>query len=311
MWSAPLSGNHVILAHRACLFPLVLAIGACGSDGASLATSAASVASASASSVGPVPSALSPAAPGAKVTASLDAGGVSFSVSGKKVGTGCAGDQGVTVPVQSGGAPDFAVVSACARTLKADPKLADQTAMTVSAAPETRYGDVIALLDATRSDARGDLFPDVQFGIPRTATSAAPSAAPRALPVTPLDPVAADQIEEGVILRISKTQITVGDDPNSVVSYPDLESVRAHGLDAKHKRAGQNDVFIVPLARVLESYRATDKRIREAKGVDASTSELILVADENVPYRVLVEVLFTAGEAEFGKYHLLVRSGAR
>jgi hypothetical protein len=303
----------VIPTRLALLVPLILTAAACGPEAAAppgVATSASSAAALSAGAPAAVASAMSPNAVASGLAASLDETGVSFSVSGKRIGAGCSGEQGVTVPVRRDGAHDFAAVAACARTLKADPRLVDQTALTVSAAPGTRYGDVIGLLDATRVDASGELFPDISFGIPRGSASAPPNAPRGALPAKTLDPVRAEQVEDGVVLRISKTQITVGDDPAPVVEYPGLERVREHGLDAKHKRGGQSDLFIVPLASVLSRYRATDKRIREAKGIEASTSELILVADAEVPYRVLFEVLYTAGQSEFGKYHLLVRQAA-
>ena len=62
---------------------------------------------------------------------------------------------------------------------------------------------------------------------------------------------------------------------------------------------------------MLQRYRDNDRRIREATGKDASTSDAIIVADEDTPYRLLFEVLYTAGQCEFGKYHLLVRTGGK
>lgn len=115
--------------------------------------------------------------------------------------------------------------------------------------------------------------------------------------------------EEGVIIRISKTQITVGDDVEPVVTYSDSSQLGQTGLDARFKRNGPNDLFIQPLASTLQRYRDRDKMFREAKGKDASSSDAIIIADETTPYRLLFEVLFTAGQCEFGKYHLLVRTG--
>jgi biopolymer transport protein ExbD len=37
----------------------------------------------------------------------------------------------------------------------------------------------------------------------------------------------------------------------------------------------------------------------------------VIIADGTTPYRLLLEVLFTAGQAEFGKFHLMVRSGKK
>jgi biopolymer transport protein ExbD len=117
--------------------------------------------------------------------------------------------------------------------------------------------------------------------------------------------------QEGVVILISKTQILVGDDPNPVVLLPSREQLAQSGVDSRYKRSGPNDMYIVPLANSLTNARETDKRIRQAKGLDASSSEAVIVADSTTPYRLLLEVLFTAGQAEFGKYHLMVRSGKK
>jgi hypothetical protein len=34
--------------------------------------------------------------------------------------------------------------------------------------------------------------------------------------------------------------------------------------------------------------------------------ELVLIADQTIPYRMVSEVLYTAGQAEYGKYRLVV-----
>ncbi len=127
----------------------------------------------------------------------------------------------------------------------------------------------------------------------------------------PASTMTAEPAEEGVVVRISKTQITVGDDEKPVVEYSDRAQLGQTGLDARYKRSGPNDLYIQPLASVLTRYRERDKLIREAKGQDASTSEAIVVADETTPYRLLFEVLYTLGQSEFGKYHLMVRTGAK
>jgi biopolymer transport protein ExbD len=140
------------------------------------------------------------------------------------------------------------------------------------------------------------------------STAAIPQNEDLQLPVSVLT---AEPGEEGVIIRISKTQISVGDEDSPVVEYSDRAQLAQTGLDARYKRNGPNDLYIQPLAQVLQRYRETDRVIRESKGKDASTSEAIIVADETTPYRLLFEVLYTAGQSEFGKYHLLVRSGGK
>ncbi len=110
--------------------------------------------------------------------------------------------------------------------------------------------------------------------------------------------------QEGVVVTVSKTQILVGDD--KVLTLPSRESMVQTGAGAGNKRNGPNDLYIAPLGNALQSARKTDKLVRQKRGIDSSSSEAVIIADETTPYRLLVEVLFTLGQAEFGKYHLMV-----
>jgi biopolymer transport protein ExbD len=82
-----------------------------------------------------------------------------------------------------------------------------------------------------------------------------------------------------------------------------------YGIEAKYKRGSRNDYFIVPLGSALQSWRDTDKRIRMATGKDPSQSEAILIADSSTPYRLLTEVMYTLGQSEFSKFHMMVLAG--
>lgn len=113
--------------------------------------------------------------------------------------------------------------------------------------------------------------------------------------------------EDGVVVTVSRSQILVGD--KKVLDLPGRESLAQTGVGAQEKRSGPNDVYIVKLGNALQSARKIDRRVREAKGLDPSTSEAIIVADGTTPYRLLIEVLFTLGQTEFGKYHLMVMQG--
>lgn len=110
--------------------------------------------------------------------------------------------------------------------------------------------------------------------------------------------------QEGVVVTVSKTQILVGDD--KVMTLPGRESTAQTGVGARYKRSGPNDLFIVPLGNALQAARKTDIAVRRAKGLDPSSSEAIIIADRTTPYRLFIEVLFTLGQSEFGKYHLMV-----
>jgi biopolymer transport protein ExbD len=113
-----------------------------------------------------------------------------------------------------------------------------------------------------------------------------------------------DPHQEGVTLTISKSQILVGD--QKIITLPGRESQAQTGVGAQHKRGGPNDLYIVPLGNVLQTARRTDVALRRAKGLDPSTSEAIIISDRGTPYRLFIEVLFTLGQSEFGKYHLMV-----
>jgi biopolymer transport protein ExbD len=109
--------------------------------------------------------------------------------------------------------------------------------------------------------------------------------------------------QEGVRVTISKTQILVGND--KVLDLPNSQSLAQSGVEARHKR-GANSLYIVPLGNSLASARQIDRALREAKGLDPESSEAVIVADNTIPYRLFIEVLFTLGQNEFGKYHLMV-----
>jgi len=110
--------------------------------------------------------------------------------------------------------------------------------------------------------------------------------------------------QEGVVVTVSKTQILVGDE--KVMTLPGRESTAQTGVGARFKRGGPNDLYIVPLGSALQAARKTDIAVRKAKGLDPSSSEAIIIADRGTPYRLFIEVLFTLGQSEFGKYHLMV-----
>jgi biopolymer transport protein ExbD len=115
-----------------------------------------------------------------------------------------------------------------------------------------------------------------------------------------------DPSDQGVILVISKSAILLGEEGEPVVRLPSREQLAQQGLDASHKRSGPSDLYIVPLANRLRNARELDKAVRAAKGQDVSTSEAIIIADGTTPYRLLIEVLYTLGQSEFGRYHLMV-----
>jgi biopolymer transport protein ExbD len=112
--------------------------------------------------------------------------------------------------------------------------------------------------------------------------------------------------QEGLAVLVSKSHVVVDD---SVVCPVPADAT--HGIEGKYKRSGPNDLYIVPLANALQSWRERDRQIRAATGKEPGASEAIIIADSNTPYRLLVEVLFTLGQTEFAKFHLMVLQGQK
>ncbi len=171
-----------------------------------------------------------------------------------------------------------------------------------AALPEVNFLNITAMLDM--------MTIILVFLLKGMATSSA--SIPQSKDMTlPTSIITSEPAQEGTAVVISKTQILVGDDTHPVVMLPSRDSLAQSGIDARYKRNGPNDLYIVPLANALQAARQTDKQIRQAKGLDPNTSEAIVIADTTTPYRLLIEVLFTLGQSEYAKYHLMVLSGGK
>ena len=95
----------------------------------------------------------------------VEADGASFVTATGVLGTGCtAGASGVTVP-RLAGVLDVDGMRRCAQKLKSS--AADETFVTIAATSATPYAEIIATMDAVRTDGHVELFPDVMFGAPR------------------------------------------------------------------------------------------------------------------------------------------------
>jgi biopolymer transport protein ExbD len=111
--------------------------------------------------------------------------------------------------------------------------------------------------------------------------------------------------QEGLVVLISKSNIVVDD--NTVCPLP---ADASHGVEARYKKSGPNDLEITPLENATHQWRERDRQLRAAQG-KPNESEAIIVADKGTPYRLLCEVLFTLGATEFSKFHLMVMQGEK
>jgi biopolymer transport protein ExbD len=138
-----------------------------------------------------------------------------------------------------------------------------------------------------------------------TSTASLPQSQDLQLPKSVLT-TEPDAEPEGLPVIISKSQIIVGE----AVACPVPPDSAQYGIEAKYKRGSRNDYFIVPLGSALQAWRDTDKRIRIATGKDPTHSEAIIIADQSTPYRLLTEVMYTLGQTEFARFHMMVLMGS-
>jgi hypothetical protein len=138
------------------------------------------------------------------------------------------------------------------------------------------------------------------LALPAALAALIPAAAPRSPPPPELRPAES----EGLVVLVSRKHVFLGEDPISVLDLPPREELVRHGAPASAKQHGENDLFLVPLAAALDRARE-DARARGR----ALPEEAIIVADESTPYRLLIEVLFTLGQREMGKFHFMLRAG--
>lgn len=130
---------------------------------------------------------------------------------------------------------------------------------------------------------------------PRAPTLAPVPAHSAATPAT--TPTSAAEVTLALVLDQSGTHFS--GDPTVVVP---LAADPSRGADATFKRSGPNDLYLVPLAAALEREKAAG-RIR---------APLRLLVSRTTSYRVLIEVLFTAGQTDIGEFELCEETcGAR
>ena len=94
-----------------------------------------------------------------------------------------------------------------------------------------------------------------------------------------------------------------------IVEGDGVVPVRAGAVDPAAKRDGPNGYYITPLVDTLQKHANRLKKLQMMGGPPFEGTMLLLV-DRSIPYRLLTEVLYSAGEAEFRNYKLVVLSRA-
>jgi len=84
-----------------------------------------------------------------------------------------------------------------------------------------------------------------------------------------------------------------------------IAPINAGRVDPAVKRDGENGYYITPLVEILEKHARREKKVAEMTG-QKFEGQLMLVADQTTPYRLLTEIIYSCGQAGYQNYRLLV-----
>jgi len=105
-------------------------------------------------------------------------------------------------------------------------------------------------------------------------------------------------IQQSVAITVSKAAILV--DNNIVMTVKDNK------VEASQKRGGEDGYFIIPLNKALIDAAEKIRRISSVNSSVKFDGVCTIVMDADIPYRLLTEIMYTAGQAEFSKFKFLV-----
>jgi len=90
----------------------------------------------------------------------------------------------------------------------------------------------------------------------------------------------------------------------------DDEEVAEVPVDDSKKRGGETGLEIIPMLEKLETVKENKKQEMKLMGKEFKPV-LTVVADESTPYRLLTEVMYTAGQAGLSKFKFAVVRGSK
>lgn len=133
-----------------------------------------------------------------------------------------------------------------------------------------------------------------QFSVQQLSLDAAPGLK---LPVS----TSQQTPQPAVNITITETAIVVEGDA--------VVRVAGGSVDAAWKREGAGGYAITPVVNALSKHRA---RLTRLAGLQGGTFDgiALIMADKRTPYRLLTEVLYSAGQAEFNNYRLVAIQGS-
>jgi biopolymer transport protein ExbD len=112
-----------------------------------------------------------------------------------------------------------------------------------------------------------------------------------------------DDLPEGastVIITRTGIVVSAGKEAKSIVSVSNGD------VDPAEKEGGTTGIKIPRLTNFLAALHHEEDAARQRQGLDpasATAPELLIIADRTTPYRLLIEVLFSAKQKEAGYKH--------
>ena len=76
-------------------------------------------------------------------------------------------------------------------------------------------------------------------------------------------------------------------------------------VDPTVKRDGENGYYITPLVEVLDKHAKRERKVADLTG-QKFDAQLLVIADQTTPYRLLTEIFYSCGQAGYQNYRLLV-----
>ncbi len=103
--------------------------------------------------------------------------------------------------------------------------------------------------------------------------------------------------EDATTITVSQTAVLVND--------KHAVDIKMGEVDKSYKKGGDQGMLIQPLFDELTEAVKRKRRERELLRQDYEPMATI-IADQSVPYRLVTEVIYTAGQAELSKYKIAV-----
>lgn len=111
--------------------------------------------------------------------------------------------------------------------------------------------------------------------------------------------VAKEPLERAVVIAVTADAILVDD--------VKVVGLRSGAVDPSNKRDGANGFFIEPLFQSLQNSMQKAKAMQQRNPQSVTSLGMAMVlGDRKVSYRLLSEVLYTAGQAEFNRFKFAV-----